>query len=420
MHIKMIYKYSASRTLHKLLLYLITVFLCFMTFALFLISIFAWRFAKQARTACDKSLNGGIRQAGLIEIVDFSEEYEDAVYSFVQEASQSEAIMGIGSTAFYDSEEASLVQLREKQMQLEKKNSDGLSVFCMNREAANICNMKLQSGKWPEEYEPEEGSSLIYLGSGFTDIPVGTTYEEKDDSGKVIHTNYVAGILEKGTNWIVEEIYLDDSIADAHYVVNMDHQVIEIIDYICSFRMTYTVKQGYSVKEAEEKLRSLAEQHGLNVQFGVLEDILREKESRQSYIFQTLKKMLMVIIFTVFILLLCTQLAEMLEDMQYFGIFYANGASTRDLAFILLGENFLKILVSFFLAAIAVYFAIKHAWGLYQPGVEKWKDAVEIYCKQTIGTAFLLGSILSVLATMIPILWLKKKSPMELIGGYEV
>ena len=97
MHLRMIYKYSFNRALHKLLVYVATAFLCFVVFALLLVSIFAWRFVRQGRTAVDACLNGGIEQAGMISIDTFGFEYEEAVDAFVQESSKMKEIRGTKS-----------------------------------------------------------------------------------------------------------------------------------------------------------------------------------------------------------------------------------------------------------------------------------------------------------------------------------
>ncbi len=419
MHLKMIYKYSVDRTLQKLIRYMVTVFLCFTTFVLLLVSIFAWRFVRQGRRAVDECLYGGIEQAGLIEVeVTDIEDYE-MVNSFVQEVIRMEEINGIGDGGIYGRDTEGIEELWEEQERVQKKSDEYLWVYNTNVEAFNIYNIKLQEGKMPYEYDMNEDISLLYLGSDYTNIPVGRTY--KVGEGKEWeYTVYIAGILEEGTNLISDEIYWDDAIVDAKYVEAMDGKILAVNTGVSSARLTYTVNDGYTIKETENKLRSLGEKHGLKLRFGVLEDILDEKEQQHSYIFDTLRKMLIAITITAFFLLLCTQFAEMLDDMSYFGIFYANGASTRDLIAILFGENLLKVLVSYILAVIGVYFAIKYEWSIYQPGVENWENAMEIYCKQTLVQAFLIGVVLAVLATWIPIIWFKHNSPTELIQGYKV
>ncbi len=414
MHLKMIYKYSFNRTLHKLVVYMATIFLCFAVFALLLVSIFAWRFVRKGRTAADECLNGGMKQAGVISIENVDWEYGEVIEAFVQEASEMEEISGIGEGSIGGRGTEGLEELWEKQKQLQNTDPSYLWGYYMNLEAVGLYNIQLQEGKMPDEYELNEDIELFYLGSNYTDIPIGTKYEVGG------HTVYVAGILEEGTKLLSEDVDCNDAIVDARYVEDMGNQILEVSTCIYSADLTYTVTEGYTVKETETKLRNLAEKHGLKMSFGVLEDILDEKERQHSYIFDTIKKMLIAITITAFFLLLCTQLAEMLDDMSYFGIFYANGASTRDLIGILLGENLIKVIVSYILAVIAVYYAIKHEWSIYQPGIEKWENAMEIYFRETMGPAFLIGVALALFATVIPIFWFRKKTPTELIRGYDV
>lgn len=421
MHLKMIYKYSVNRTVQKLIVYFTNVFLCFVMFTLLLVSMFSWKFVRQGRKAVDECLNGGIEQAGLIEVeVNSIEDYE-MISSFVQKAIGMDAISGIGEGCIVGRSTKGIEEVWEEQERIQKKSDEDLWVYNTNIEAFPVCNIRLQKGKMPQEYDMNEDVSLLYLGSHYTNIPVGRTYKVGSGNGKEQeYTVYIAGILEEGTNLISEEIYWNDSIVDARYIESMDDKILAVNMGVFSSRLTYTVNDGYSVKETESKLRSLGDQYGLKLRFGVLEDILDEKEKQNAYIFDTLSKMLITITVTAFFLLLCSQFAQMLDDMSYFGIFYANGASTRDLVAILRGENLLKVLVSYILAVIGVYFVIRYEWSKYQPGVENWEKAMEIYCRQTLAPVLITGVVLALLATWIPIVWLQKKTPMELIQGYKV
>lgn len=419
MHLRMIYKYSVNRSLHKLLIFMATICLCIVLFGLLLVSLFAWNYVSWGRKSCDKCLNGGIKQTGLIELdIDWEKE-SNTCDSFVKEALQMKEINSIGSHTIGGNNYSSLSELIERQNQLEGTDDTNFWMLYLNQEATSMCHMDLQKGKLPEEYEMTEEVELLYLGSNYADVPIGTTYEIKEE-GTVTDCYYVAGILREGTKWISEDVYLEDSILDARYIENLDNLAIFVEKDIGSFRLTYTVMKGNSIKEAETKLRDLAEKYGLKMQFATLEDVFMEKEAQQAYVFVTIKKMIVIILLTAFVLLLCTQLTEILDDMQYFGIFYANGASTRDLMFILLGENVIKIIISYGLAVVGVYYGIKYIWSIYQPGVENWEKAMNIFFRQTLIPTFFLGSALTLLVTLIPILWVKRKSPTEMLRGYKV
>ena len=278
MRLKMIYKYSFNRALHKLLVYVATALLWFVVFALLLISIFAWRFVRQGRTAVDACLNGGIEQAGMISIDTFGFEYEEAIDTFVQEASKMKEISGIGDGSIGGRGTEGLEELWEQQKQLQNTDSLYLWVYNMNPEEVGMCNIRLQEGKMPDEYELNENISLLYLGSNYSDVSIGTKYDI-DEYG---YTAYVAGILKDGTKLFSEDVYHCDAILDAKYVEEMDNLILAVNRNSFSGLLTYTVAQGYTVEETETKLRMLAEKHGLKMRFAVLEDILDEKERQHS------------------------------------------------------------------------------------------------------------------------------------------
>lgn len=66
MNLRTIYKYASNRTMHRFLLYILTVLLCYVMFLLLLASWFSWRYVRHERYMCNQCLNGGIKQCGML------------------------------------------------------------------------------------------------------------------------------------------------------------------------------------------------------------------------------------------------------------------------------------------------------------------------------------------------------------------
>ena len=145
-----------------------------------------------------------------------------------------------------------------------------------------------------------------------------------------------------------------------------------------------------------------------------------ENEYQYSYILNAIRAMTFLIMITALVILERTQFSEMISDTEYFGIFYANGATTRDLVLILVGENLLKVAAAYLLAGIGGYFVLRSTWQIFQPGIDNWRNVRTIYFGQAMLPAFLIGLLIVALATLKPILWMKKKNPVELIQEYKV
>lgn len=87
---------------------------------------------------------------------------------------------------------------------------------------------------------------------------------------------------------------------------------------------------------------------------------------------------------------------------------------------ILVGENLLKVAAAYLLAGVGGYFVLQSTWQLFQPGIENWRNVRAIYFGQAMLPAFLIGLVIVILATLRPVLWMKKKSPVELMQEYKV
>lgn len=68
-------------------------------------------------------------------------------------------------------------------------------------------------------------------------------------------------------------------------------------------------------------------------------------------------------------------------------------------------------------AVVLGYFILQKYFDSY--GIVSWQSGRGIYLQHTVGTAFFVGMVLAGVAAFIPILWLVRQTPVELMGGYD-
>ena len=130
MNLKMLYKYAANRTLHRLIRYMVTLILCMVMFVLLLVSLFAWRYIRRERTACDQCLNGGIKQAGMLSFEGYSYSNE-----FLYDMLNMDEIMGVTSGGVYQPTVDVMGELGTQQEELDPeyvKRQNGVPWFYMS------------------------------------------------------------------------------------------------------------------------------------------------------------------------------------------------------------------------------------------------------------------------------------------------
>lgn len=415
MKLRTIIKYSSNRTLHRLLICFLTVMLSYVMFLLLLASWFMWGYVVHERHLCNKCLTGGIKQCGMILFESGNTNNPD----FLSEICEMEELVGFTSGELYQVPSGELGKYSEQQEELDSELFEATgftSMFEMNQSGINVCQFQLREGKYPDEWELAEDERLIYFGGNFQNVTVG----EKMESSLEAVTYVVGGVLEPGSNWICDDIYVFESIQDSHYVQCLDNMVVCLQPYRTSNRNTYCVKNGYQLEDVEAKLLKIAEKFDVGIKLARLNDVIQENEYQLSYVINMIRLLTVIIIITALIVLERTQYSEIINDTEYLGIFFANGASMRDMIAILLGENLIKVSISFALAAFTGYYIVKLQWNIFQPGIDQWKTARDVYFGQAMLPSMVIGVGMVVLATIRSIRWLKQKNPAELLREYKV
>ena len=152
MNLRTIYRYASSRTMHRLLLYFLTILLCSVMFLLLLASWFSWRYVRHERYVLDQCLNGGIKQCGMLMIE--SENGFDP--DFWAEVSKIDEVIGFTSGDTYDVPVDEIGKYGEQQKIMDSeyvKNTGFVSWFVMDTSGVGVCQFKLSEGKRPEEWQ---------------------------------------------------------------------------------------------------------------------------------------------------------------------------------------------------------------------------------------------------------------------------
>lgn len=414
MNLRTIWKYSFNRASHRLLVCFLTMMLTYIMFLLLLVSWFMWGYIQKEQQLCDNCLSEGMESCGMI-LFESGDMFNP---DFLSELMNVEGLVGFtsGNVGEMPINEVEKYSEQQKALNLEYNENTGCAPwFFMNQFGIEVCQFNLSKGKYPDEWELEDDEQLIYFGGNFQNITIG----EKIESKQMSVTYVVGGVLETGSNWICDEIYIYESILDAQYVQCLDNMIVCLEPQMVSGRNTYCIKNGYSMEEVEDRLFEVASKYDVGIVLARLNDVVKENNYQLSYVTNLVRLLTLLVIITSLIVLERTQYSEMINDTEYFGIFLANGASMRDLSVILLGENLIKVGISFVLAAFSGYFMLKLQWQLFQSEMNQWKTTGSVYVWRAILPSMVIGAGIVVFVTIRAIRWLKKKNPAELLRDYK-
>ncbi|MDE5966064.1 MAG: hypothetical protein K2G89_04455, partial [Lachnospiraceae bacterium] len=376
MSFRMIWKYAAGRILNRLLFFFLTLVLCVCTFAVALFYVFYDQYMKRGRMECDAYLTGGVERTGIIEF--YSDTFDDNGRSekFLAEVHGLAGIEGIGDAIADTTDRDVFPDIWALQQKLEGKGNTSPGMLGIGIEGCTVCRLELSEGRLPSEYQVDEHTSLLYLGHALADIPVGTTYHAK--FGTEDYTFIVAGILMPGAKWLSEDVCLESGLIDTNYSENLDYSAIKFRTGHASFRLMFSVGEGCSVEELKPAIQDIADQWQLEIGYFSLSELLNQRERDQKNILKPVYKLMLMLMVTVAVLLFCVQMIDILSDTRYFGILYANGASTRDIIMILLGENIGKVFLGYGIAAAAVFQVLKNFFYTFFGTAAKWQEVSKL------------------------------------------
>ncbi len=420
MKINALWKIASDMAAKKYRTYIGTVILCGISLALIIISGFSYILTQYGKIQCEKGFTKGIDNTGMF-IVDTTSgdnwyQFED---DLLEEVRNQDYIYAIGNYSGYASGDEWCEELREIQLKSRKTEDGMLKYMVAYNGTFRLYNLSFEEGEY-EYAELDDNHTNLYLGYDFKDIPIGTTYEFKDSNGKTRMTYTVKGIFEQGETIIDHEaLYEESTMLETNYVLYTDSMVFCEESYSPINWYSYSIEDSTSIIEVEKNIQGIADKYGIKIIFGNCSAIISSRENENLLIIKTTLKMAIFISITTFIVLLCVQLADIMDNMKDYGILYGNGANTKDLMKILLFENIRKTLVAYVIVVILFMIILKCGGESFtiQYGINM-NVVNNIMYGYTIWVALASAILMAIVSSIVPICIIRKLEPTKLIGGF--
>lgn len=345
---------SISTHVRKFVLSVLLVFMCSL---LVLFTLMVYHGQNLVYESCDYVLARGVKNTGIIQIMD--ESYFDKIQNYVEQLGQQKEIQVIGDCSEYIEMTPVLEPLwtiQEGNYGFENVEETGLYIENVLRSASNLCEMKLSSGTPIEQLSFEDPSVYyLYLGYGFRDIPIGTTYQVEGD------TYQVAGILHSDQSWIKEELLQDFSYEIGNAAQSCDYMVFKIRDKeppLCDY-LWISSAEGYSIDEALAVADQVAEEVGIDIHYSSLQERYEVSQARTILLLQYLSRIIGIVGITALLMLISMQIVFILNNRKEYGIMYAIGYSKRDIFLSTLFYNVIISVVAFVLVLPCLYWIAK-------------------------------------------------------------
>lgn len=256
-------------------------------------------------------------------------------------------------------------------------------------------------------------TAYMVLGNAYKDIPVGSEYVHVSESGLELHF-VVAGILEKGEEF-VETSIVEPQIIE---ILNCDYEIFIMYPmsdsgYLIPY-VSYAIDENYTVEEIHNEIIRIAEKHGIaraDISFLNAEKSLEISNEPMNYVVGMILDIAVIIIVATILVSICIQTVNIIDSTNMYGIMYANGATRKDVAIMIVLENLVKTI----LAIITAYAFARLYYGMaFDESVTFTTEltvlnGIVIY--QVIGIAMLITAI----STIVPLIIINRNTPSKLI-----
>lgn len=303
---------------------------------------------------------------------------------------------------FRDSEYISVMRERPRE-RAEANIQDGASKVLFADCAMFEIMRTSMDGKLPSGWDEESNEVPLIAGCALQGIV---------KIGDVLHLNgaecRIVGFTEEGDLWpadgFVAGKYNQVNELSYSFVAPMWFAVKSFSGLTGINSIYYTTKSGEK-SAARHKLRDVTDSNGIQAEFTTVDEQMKiVYEDRQEAV-KTYRKLLIFMILLSLLTAVSSSVIACMMRSREIGIWYANGVLPQDVVCILFIEQVIKIVVS----AVFAYFVgrMGEMSSVYR----------QIYLSESFAWLVILATIMLIVATLGPVLYIINKKPMQLLSS---
>ncbi len=402
----MVLRFAIDSIINNLRQSLITILILIISAGLIIFSTMIGYGHNYAYTSLDELLTSGAENTAIIRV-----ENDDYYYDFMNELSRKSEISSVGSFNTYGiTPIPELYEIQEKY----KKDLDGcLEVIEVNSTASKLCELNLTKGDLPEkmDYSPQNGKSVeyMYLGSYFSEIPIGTEYVIDDT------IFIVAGILDNSQRWIMDDAIIDEmNINTMDFTKDCKSSILSFYEgFPCTGDMYVCASDGYNIDQIIEIVYETAEKYDMDVRYTTVKTAYERGSENWIIINSILSKLIVIICFSCVLILLCFQLYRLLIMKKEMGIMLSVGFSISEIRYSMILSNIILSFISFGITMLISLYVVK----IWFPTNNIMEVVNNVLLRYSYPISFAVVVGITAVTSIILTILLKKMSPIDMIGG---
>lgn len=288
-----------------------------------------------------------------------------------------------------------------------------LNYISMSPEVFSLFNLEISEGSL-EVGNCKDNELQIYIGANVgveidNDYNTYENHHIKDAFGDVIENeddeneevdkyltdkiNYkVCGKLNANTEIMLPEItqiseYIDET------TINIDNYIIVVSNKplnICNTFFYFSDNNNISL--------DIKDSYSSDISFGTIDSIFERMNDRNKEVLKYIKQLSFIIMLSVIIIQVCSQLANIIINANEYGIYYANGFDKKNIISIMMIEALLRFILASLLAVMAGLLIIK----LFFDTADSYSYVMKLLKDGAAVKALAISFLVCIMAQIIP------------------
>lgn len=374
---------------------------------------------RYCETSAEKFLQKGIVGTGIITMDIENGSDDEKMGAFFEELYHQKYVSGIGNwsygaTASSWGKELAKIQGNHK-YSLDNENQNNVSmleIIGTNILAFEMFDMVLAEGAYPQDLDRKENEYYIYLGAEYSEIEVGTVYQNQ--IGETAVSYKVAGVFEEGQKILIPQIenvteFTKTSVYPADYAVVLVSEK-GLFDNTILFSCDET-----NQKEFEKKISELSQKYDFQCEVTMLSKVFDEIAYANQERMDMLVRIAIIIMVLTIILINSQHIVNYMDRRREYGVFYAIGITNVDLIVVLIYETLVVYVGAFIVAAVVIWFGEK--FSFFSQKIDEVTYIVErSIILETVYPVFVVLLGINMLISILAVLSIVyKKMPAELL-----
>ncbi|MDO4318187.1 MAG: ABC transporter permease [Lachnospiraceae bacterium] len=285
----------------------------------------------------------------------------------------------------------------------------------MGRDFWEYFDLSLAGGAEPKK-EREGNITELYVGYELRNVyPVGSEFELFNSKGEITGVCRISGVLNAGSRVMAPEAAVGEEIG----AYNTDYMVLWIEHpdtFFVNGEFFVITDSPEDMKTVQRKLIEIGEKYHVTAMVNTLENVFAQSEREIHADYGQMQYAVFLLAVTAVILLLVSQVMEQMDFSEVYGVWYANGASKKDMRRTLFYQNLLRLIPAEIFAGAGMYYVAWYIYQKYQQGYHHRVVMQQIFFHWMLPGILLAGVLIVAAAVLVPLFILNRRNAVELLN----